>query len=87
MFDTLLARVDTFEAGTHFLPPLWSYLAPGSGLSSSATFEVATAVAALELFHFGIEPPFYREGDHLTDETSELRIWTEINNLIAAITH
>ena len=33
-----------------------SDLPPGSGLSSSAAFEVATAVAALELFNFKIEP-------------------------------
>lgn len=33
-----------------------SDLPPGSGLSSSAAFEVATAVAALELFDFKIEP-------------------------------
>jgi galactokinase len=33
-----------------------SNLPPGSGLSSSAAFEVATAVAALELFNFKIEP-------------------------------
>ena len=33
-----------------------SNLPPGSGLSSSAAFEVATAVAALELFDFSIEP-------------------------------
>jgi galactokinase len=31
-------------------------LPPGSGLSSSAAFEVATAVAALELFSLSIEP-------------------------------
>jgi galactokinase len=33
-----------------------SNLPPGSGLSSSAAFEVATAVAALELFDLNIEP-------------------------------
>jgi galactokinase len=33
-----------------------SNLPPGSGLSSSAAFEVATAVAALELFNLRIEP-------------------------------
>lgn len=33
-----------------------SNLPPGSGLSSSAAFEVATAVAALELFGLSIEP-------------------------------
>ena len=33
-----------------------SNLTPGSGLSSSAAFEVATAVAALELFGLSIEP-------------------------------
>ena len=33
-----------------------SNLPPGSGLSSSAAFEVATAVAALELFDLSIEP-------------------------------
>jgi galactokinase len=33
-----------------------SNLPVGSGLSSSAAFEVATAVAALELFGFGVEP-------------------------------
>ena len=33
-----------------------SNLPPGSGLSSSAAFEVATAVAALELFNLSIEP-------------------------------
>jgi galactokinase len=33
-----------------------SNLPPGSGLSSSAAFEVATAVAALELFDLKIEP-------------------------------
>lgn len=33
-----------------------SNLPPGSGLSSSAAFEVATAVAALELFSLSIEP-------------------------------
>ena len=33
-----------------------SNLPPGSGLSSSAAFEVATAVAALELFDLNLEP-------------------------------
>jgi galactokinase len=33
-----------------------SNVPPGSGLSSSAAFEVATAVAALELFRLSIEP-------------------------------
>ena len=33
-----------------------SNLPPGSGLSSSAAFEVATAVAALELFDLSIDP-------------------------------
>jgi galactokinase len=33
-----------------------SNLAPGSGLSSSAAFEVATAVAALELFDLNVDP-------------------------------
>jgi galactokinase len=33
-----------------------SNLAPGSGLSSSAAFEVATAVAALDLFRCSVEP-------------------------------
>src|SRR5271165_5678154 len=33
-----------------------SSLAPGSGLSSSAAFEVATAVTALELFDLNVDP-------------------------------
>jgi hypothetical protein len=57
MFDTLLARVDTLEAGTRFLPPY------GQAHSETNGHEVT-----------------------VTDKTSEPRIWTEINNLIAAIT-
>jgi hypothetical protein len=68
-----------------FYPPM-VILGTRFWLLSTATFEVAIAVAAPELFHFGIEPTLYRGEDYFTDETSEPLLWTEINNLIAAIT-
>jgi hypothetical protein len=87
MFDTLLARVDSFEAARIFFPPYGDIWHPALSYRVLRPSKWQLRLLHPNYFISASNLTFHRGEDHFTDETSELLIWTEINNLIAAITH